>query len=256
MAPHTASTTMNRVPPRSVLLVLGLCTWLLMACAPDPQPLVFGPPAWGDGEVSLYRAVDRRGEVVGGVRYEVRAGGQHVDPDGWTLVREITEAEATEVVTVEMAGRSYIPVYTALERRDDQGSQRVETRIQRTRADLTLTDRLGNVTYQRLDIPSDIRDERTLPLIVRALPLEPGYLARMNSFLPVVGVFERVTVQVRDPEEITVPAGRFQAWKVTLETNDRTTTLWIDVEPPHPTVRIQDGRSRATFELLEFTPGR
>ncbi len=256
MASHPTPISLDRLLARSARPILVLVAWLLAACAPDPQPLVFGPPVWTDGEVSLYRAVDRRGEVVGGVRYQVRAGGLHVDPDGWTLVREVTEAEASEVVTVEMAGPGYIPVYTALERRDDQGSQRVETRIQRTQADLTLTDRQGNVTYQRLDIPSDIRDERTLPLIVRALPLEPGYLARMNSFLPVVGVFERVTVQVRAPEEITVPAGRFQAWKVTLETNDRTTTLWIGVEPPHPTVKIQDGRSRATFELLEFTPGR
>lgn len=236
------------------VVLLGLLLFSA-ACSPEPRPLVFGEPVWGDGEVSVYRAVDRSGNVVGGVRYEIHAGGEHVDADGWTIRREVTDMSAQETAVIEVTGKGYLPVHVTLVRADGNGQEQVETAILKSNADLTLTDRLGNVTYQRINVPSDIRDERTLPVIVRALPLADRYLTRLNSFLPVVGVYERVTVQVKGQEEVTVPAGTFRAWKVVLETNSRSSTLWIGVDPPHPTVKIEDGRSRATFELVDFVPG-
>ena len=101
-----------------------------------------------------------------------------------------------------------------------------------------------------------MRDERSLLHILRTLPLAEGYVTRINSFLPVVGKQERVTVSVTGQAEVTVPAGTFPAWEVRLESPDkRITTAWVGQEAPYPVVKFIDGRSKATYELVEFVPG-
>ena len=119
--------------------------------------------------------------------------------------------------------------------------------------DIALTNRQGATVYQRVQVPSDIRDERTLLLIMRALPLAQGYATRINSFLPIAGQMERVALQVRRKENkvfaFTVPAGSFDTWVVELKANDRTTRAWVAQAAPFPVVKFIDGRSQATFEL-------
>ena len=98
------------------------------------------------------------------------------------------------------------PVYSHLVRTDVNGKQVVEAQFAGAQVDIALTSRQGATVYERVQAPSDIRDERTLLLILRALPLAQGYATRINSFLPVVGKMERVAVQVRRTETVTTPA--------------------------------------------------
>ncbi len=234
------------------LSVALLALLLLAGCSPQVQPLVFGEPVWQDGETSAYRVTNVEGRVVGEATVSLHAGGEHAGGDAWTLRRAVQDVAVYEEVVVEFRSQGYTPVYTDLVRRDGAGSQRVEATIDRAQVNIALTNRLGNTVYERVSAPSDIRDERTLLTLVRTLPLAPGYAVRLNSFLPVVGQTERVTVVVDKAETITVPAGTFAAWKVELRTPDRTTTAWIAQDPPHPVVKFIDGRSKATFDLVAF----
>ena len=232
-----------------------LSALLLSACSARPQPLIFGEPVWADGETSAYRVTNREDRIVGAATFRVQAGGQHLQDGGWTLIREITDAGQIEQATIEMQPLDYRPVYSNLVRSGGGGRQVVEARIAGSQVDITLTNRQGATVYERVQTPSDIRDERTLLLILRALPLAPGYATRINSFLPVVGQMERVSVQVRRTEAVSVPAGQFDTWVVELKSNERTTKAWVAQTAPFPVVKFIDGRSRATFEMTEYGSG-
>ena len=230
----------------SLLLTLS---FLASCSAAKPQPLIFGEPVWADGETSVYRVTNREDRIVGTAAFQVNRREQD---DGWTLMREINDAGVSERATIEMQPIGYRPVYSHLVRTFGGGKQVVETQFEGAQVDIALTNRQGATVYQRVQVPSDIRDERTLLLIIRALPLAQGYATRINSFLPIAGQMERVALQVRRKENVTVPAGSFDTWVVELKANDRTTRAWVVQAAPFPVVKFVDGRSQATFELIGF----
>lgn len=235
----------------AVVLVMGFG---MAGCGAEPQPLVFGAPVWRNGENSSYQVTDRTGKLAGTAIVSVIVGNEE-NPGGWTLRREINAGGGFEVATVLMSGKGYIPVKSSLIRTDTTGSQMVEATIARGQVDITLTSYQGATTYQRVSVPSDIRDERTLLTIARSLPLAEKYITSLNSFLPVVGIMERVTVEVRKRERVTVPAGEYDTWLVEFRTTDRTTQAWIAVDAPYPVVKLIDARSKGLFELTKFVAG-
>lgn len=238
-----------------------LCRWpwgtallltLLAACgAPAPQPLIFGAAPWSDGEASVYRVTDVNGAYAGTARYDLT----RLDEATWNLRRETSAQGTQEIVVVDMSVGEYRPSLATMVRIDSRGTEQVRTTYSGSEANLELTSKQNITTYQRVSIPSDARDQRSLVMLVRALPLAADYATRLNSFLPIVPVLDRVTLSVRGQEEVQVPAGTFEAWKVRLDTGDSETLLWVGVDAPHPVVKYVDGRNRGTYELLEFHPG-
>ncbi len=234
----------------TLLFTLSFFLISLTACsAAQPQPLIFGEPVWADGETSAYRVTNREGRIVGTATFQV---GKLPQDGGWTLTREINDAGVTELAAIEMQPVGYRPVHSYLVRTFGGVKEVVEAEIEGALVDISLTNRRGATVYQRVQVTSDIRDERTLLLIMRALPLAQGYATRINSFLPVAGKMERVALQVRRSESVTVPAGPFDTWVVELKSNDRTTKAWVARRFPFPVVKFIDGRSQATFELTGF----
>lgn len=249
VAPTTTPFAFAKVFSLSSLLFTLFSLFILSSCSAQPQPLVFGEPVWADGETSAYRVTNRDGRIVGTAAFQV---GRREPDGGWTLTREILDAGVSERAMIEMQPVGYRPVYSHLLRTSGGANQEVETQFEGARVDIALTNRQGATVYQRVQVPSDIRDERTLLLIMRALPLAQGYATRINSFLPVAGQMERVALQVRRSENITVPAGPFDTWVVELKSNERTTKVWVAQAAPFPVVKFIDGRSQATFELTGF----
>ena len=140
-------------------------------------------------------------------------------------------------------------------RQEGDRQERVATSYDHGVADLELTNKQDVTTYQRVNIPSDARDQRTLLMLVRVLPLAQGYVTRLNTFLPVMPLLDRVTVTVTGDERVNTPAGSYDAWRLELDTGDSTTQAWIGVEAPYPLIKYVDGRNGGTFELAEYWPG-
>ena len=122
--------------------------------------------------------------------------------------------EGLEIVTVTAAGPGFRPEQAVLVRQEGDRQERVATSYDHGVADLELTNKQDVTTYQRVNIPSDARDQRTLLMLVHALPLAQGYVTRLNTFLPVMPLLDRVTVTVTGDGRVNTPAGSYDAWRL------------------------------------------
>lgn len=231
----------------ALLVVLGV-----VGCgSPEPQPLIFNAAPWQSGESSEYRLTDINGAYAGTARYDWIALGT----DGWSLRREINAQGVQEIVAVDVRAPDYRPIQATVVRMDANGTEQVRAAYAGADVNLELTTKQNITTFERMRIPSDARDQATLAMLVRALPLAERYATRLNVFLPVVGQLDRVTVSVLQREQVTTPAGTFETWAVHLETPTSETDVWIGAQAPFPLVKFIDSRNGGTFELSSFTPG-
>jgi|FLYL01.1.fsa_nt_gi uncharacterized protein YkuJ len=109
-------------------------------------------------------------------------------------------------------------------------------------------------------------DERALPLSLeglahyydnesslflwRTVRFEEGYEASYNSVQPNVRSTAVVTLEVVGREEVTVPAGTFDTWRIELRFGDREQTAWYADTPTRPL--IQYDNSREIFQLTSL----
>lgn len=219
---------------------------------PEFQPLRFEPVPWQDGERSEYHITDRDGRFAGTARIETISGRDGAGNKLWNLRRDITAQGDHEIVDVLLNAQTLRPQSSLLVRTDRQGQQRVMTTYQSGQADIELTTLREITTHERMHVPSDVRDRRTLVLLARTLPLEQGYASRLNSFLPVAGLLDRAELEVVKQENIVVDAGSFEAWRIQLNLQNSQIVVWVAIEPPHQLLKFTDSRNEATFELVSY----
>ena len=226
---------------------------LVAACGtPEIQPLVLDPIPWSDGEQSIYAVTDIDGNFAGTTTITLQAGAATIDDDAWTLRREVATQGDQEVVVVEMAAHGLRPSLSTLVRLLGTARQQVKATYERGQVDMELTTASDVTTYERRNIPSDSRDQRSLMILARALPLTQGYATQVNSYLPVADLLERVTVVVEQQETVDVPAGRYECWRIALRVEDSESHAWIAVNAPHELVKFVDDRNGGTFELRDY----
>lgn len=196
-----------------------LATLLLIGCSrAAPVGLVFDPAPWQDGEQHIFRITDVDGKYAGTMRFGMTAGTNDQGLPLWSITRSTQAQGDQEELTVKVLAAGFRPQASLLERTNAAGRETVDAQYNGPAVDMVLTTRADVATTQRIDVPSDVRESGTLPMIVRALPLARTYATRLNAFLPVAGLLDRVTVSVVDEERITTPVGVFDAWVVTLDT--------------------------------------
>jgi hypothetical protein len=225
---------------------------LLAACGQAaPQPLLFGPAPWPDGEQSIYTLTNAGGQQVGSAVYTLTSAPGKEGEDAWRLVRSITALGSTETMTLTMDAAGFRPQASQLERVSAGGRETVDALYSGGQVDLTLNTRQNIMTMQREQVPSDARETVALPMLLRALPLANSYATQISVFLPVAAQLERITARVIGEEMVQTPAGSFAAWVVELDAGDAESKAWIAQEAPHVLVRYIDGRNDATLELTQ-----
>lgn len=238
--------TIYKLLPTFLLLVFVACS------SPEIQPLILNPLPWADGEQSVYVVTDVNGDYAGTATFTLTAGAATVAGEAWTLRREVTTQGDQEVVIIEMAAKGLRPRLSTLVRILGTGRQQVKATYESGQVDMELTTARDITTYERRNIPSDARDQRSLLVLARALPLAEGYATELNSYLPVADLFERVTIVVEGIERIEVPAGEYMSWHLFMRTNDSEVEAWLAVDAPYPLIKFIDGRSGGIFELRDY----
>ncbi len=236
------------------LMVIVLLAVFLAGCGQStPVGLVFNPAPWQDGEEHIFRITDVDGKFAGTMRYAMTAGTNDQGQPMWSITRSTTAQGDQEELTVKVLATGFRPQSSFLERRSAAGRETVDAQYKGPAVDMVLTTRADIATTHRIEAPSDVRESGTLPMITRALPLTRNYATRLNAFLPVVGLLDRVTVRVVGDERLTTPLGAVDAWVVTLDTGNSISRLWIGKDAPHVLLKYIDGRNRATYELERAT---
>jgi hypothetical protein len=239
--------------PTAMLLIVGV----LAGCSqPTPVGLVFDPAPWQDGEEHVFRITDVEGNFAGTMRYTMTAGVNDQEQPMWSIARSTQAQGDQEELTVKVLDAGFRPQASFLERSNATGRETVDAQYNGPAVDMVLTTRDDVATTQRIEVPSDVRESGTLPMIARALPLARNYATRLNAFLPIAGLLDRVTVRVVGEEQITTPVGAFDAWVVTLDTGNSISRLWVAKEANHPVLKYIDGRNRATYELESYVAGQ
>lgn len=246
------------VPTRRVgtsILILGM---VLAACGqPAIVPLRVQAVPWANGERSTYQITDINNSPAGTATIEFTIGATQIPEEAWTMRREVAAQGSQEVVTVEMTASGLRPAISLLTRQSgDNRREQVKSTYNQGQVDLELTTAQDITTYERINVPSDVRDQRTLLALVRALPLANGYATQINSFLPVADLLERTTIQVTDEEEVQTPAGAYTTWRIALITPDSESQAWVSTSAPYILVKFVDGRTGGTYELSDYQIGQ
>jgi hypothetical protein len=232
---------------------VGVLLLLVTGCSqPEIQPLQFNVAPWQPDESSVYQLTDLNGNYAGTARFDLTS----VADGAWNLRREINAQGVQEIVAVNMGAEGFRPLQSTLVRIARDGTEVVNAQYSGSQANLELTTKLNVTTVQRVSIPSDAREQATLVMLLRALPLAQGYAVRLNVFLPVVGILDRVTVEVMSQEQVIALAGTYDTWYVRMQTANSETEAWVSTQAPYPVVKFIDSRNGGTFELSEFQAGQ
>ena len=213
-------------------------------CAPE-APLRFEVP-WADGEESHYDVLDARGVPLGAITWSLTRAG-----DGWTLAETSTASGKPERGDVTL-DRALSPLRSTRER----GTERFEATygpsaviVRRTRP---------GAAPEVKDIPRPERalDDDSVMLAQRALPLTTDYVTRYRTVMPRRTAALPVEIRVTGSERVTVPAGTFDTWHVTMTAGASTNEVWYTRATPHLFVRYRNGQVGSSIVLRAYRPTR
>jgi hypothetical protein len=232
-------------------LALGALA-LAAACAYadqiETQDVVSVVP-WPDQERAEYRILDRKTEE------QTLEGALFVERDGdrYTLNLSFSGEPGTDESTVVVDATTLKPISVRREQHADE-VRIVDGEYDATEGVLQITDRSGgDERAVPLRLKDHYYDNESSLFIWRTLPFADEYVASYYTVLASQNTQLVVTLHARGKEEVTVPAGTFQCWKLEVETDNRLQVVWIADTPERPVVRYDN--SRQIFELTSYEPG-
>ena len=110
----------------------------------------------------------------------------------------------------------------------------------------------GTPTTTNVDttLSEGIAEMSTLQALLPALPLVPGTTLTYSAFDASDGGITTVTIRVSEPEEVTVPAGTFSAYRVDLTGGEVSIAIHVSVDTPRKMIRMALPQPPLTFELV------
>ena len=115
--------------------------------------------------------------------------------------------------------------------------------------EITEIDAGGAETLLPLRLKEHYYDNESSIFLWRTITFEEGYEARYNSVLANFRAINAVTISVVGKEEITVPAGTFQTWRVEIRSGGRDQVAWFADTPDHILVQY-DNPLGQQFQLV------
>ncbi len=233
---------------RLILLIPTLLATLLLAVAcavrepVETQDIVSTIP-WPDQEQAQYVLLQDGEEVGRGTlsvtrqdgRFELqlRFEGQGDRDEAVVLVDASTLKPVSVRREVTAQERTTIGEY------DDQ--ERIVT--------ITEIDEEGDERDVPLRLEENYYDNESSLFLWRTIAFEEGYEANYHTVLANQRRQALVTVRVTGKEEVTVPAGTFQAWRVELRSQGRNQVAWFADTAERPLVQYDN--SISLFQLVE-----
>ena len=242
--------------------VLALVALLLGGCAVGTSTVatsdVFAAAPWRVGERHEYRLRNSAGDEIGrGVLSTKQQGDRLVLEQAYTEARADGAPPITDAITLQVDAKTLRPVEGAREtaRRDDTGKPVVTRTSWAYRAGERETlrakvERPGASTSEReLAVRAHAYDNEAALWLWRGIAFAEGYDQAYVSVNPLDTTQQTVSLRVPQREQVEVPAGKFEAWRILLRTGRAVRTAWINTAPPHQIIRWDNGD--LIFELVK-----
>ncbi len=235
--------------PLAVLLTLMAIGIGIMAYTEgDPRRVIRLDPPWQPGEISRLQARDRGGRPLLTWELDVESQGSQT-----VLVSNRDAAGFHERAAVTVDPRTLIPARTEFDRESVEG--RVKYTAEYGSEDVTIKADLPRGHEEAaIRLPErPFYDAEQLAMVIRALPLYGNFRCTLRSVVTRAGAQDSVILRVRGKESVSVPAGRFEAWKVDIIGSDQ--CAWIAVAHPHQLVKYEERKTSILSELTEYIEG-
>ncbi len=158
------------------------------------------------------------------------------DQDVWRIISEQSSPMGAAADTFDVDLNTLVPVYRGIK----QGGTTVAVNFSNDAINGTITTPGGEMPVSsQLEAPVYGTDT-ALDMVVGALPLAPGYRTTLRTFDILSQSTKIMVLEVMGIEEVTVPAGTFETFKVELRNMDGEPgggTVYISTKPNHHKVR-------------------
>lgn len=233
-----------------MLALAAACFEQRMSCAQEEQDIVEAVP-WSDDERAEYVLLDRfsREECGTGTLTAERQG------DQFELTLRFESDTNRDTSSIIVDDESLQPLSVRRERIIEGETEAVEGEYDREEQVIRVVEFVdgGPQTVSRKLEESVYYDNESSPFIWRAIRFEEGYEATYNTVLVNQrGLTREVTLLVVGKEEVTVPAGTFDAWRVDISTEYVDQRAFFTDTPDHRMI-LYDNSSQL-FELTSFEP--
>lgn len=214
-----------------LLVFAASCLDTQSACAQEDTDIVTSIP-WADQESADYLLLDPNGgEVCGEGTLAIERIG-----DQYELSLRFESEGNTDVTTVLVDAETLQPASVRRVRLIDGDSEIVEAEYDDVEKVIRIVELIGD---DRREIPRRLDEERyfdneTSLFLWRTIRFEEGYETSYETVLANQGGSQRtVRLRVDSIEQITVPAGTFDAWRVEIVAGDVNQIAWFTQTPEH-----------------------
>lgn len=203
---------------------------------------VVGSIPWGDHEEAHYRLVDSDGSEAGsGILRIDREDGR------FRLSQTYTDDSNSDESDVLVEADTLKPLSVRREIRRDGDTEEVEAEYGPTEVKIRSGDR-----QSFLSLPEHFYDNESALFVWRTIAFREGLVLRHHTILTNRRDSAVVTLEVAGREQVEVPAGTFQAWRLEIRSGSIRQAAWYaDDERRH---LLKYDNSRQVF-LLEEMPG-
>ena len=212
---------------------------LLAGCGQSGgEGLGLGGAPWQDGATARYQWLDGSGSEIGTSEIAcVREG------DAWVITQsdQITGFDQAFEVRVSAATLAPLGEHKRIQSADTEAE--ITTRYEGGKLEIEATVN-GEARSASVDVPAHVLDNDQLLMTLRALPFAEGYRGEVVVVVAQNALKVPMEITIQGQEQIEVPAGTFQTWRVELLAAQTKQTAWYQVDAPHMLVLYDNGTTR------------
>jgi hypothetical protein len=208
------------------------------APAATPTSLGFGPAPWQTESASSYEWLDANGTQIGTSEYSLS-----LNQGAWAIDEQDLISGVEQSIQMRISAQTLAPLSEQKTIKTANNTVQLETEY--AKGKLTISANVdGNSRSASLDVPANAIDNDQLLMTLRALPFAEGYSVQYVVVVAQNALKVDTTFTVQATETVTVPAGRFESWRVEIRAGQTQQTAWYQVAAPHMLVQYDNGNTR------------
>jgi hypothetical protein len=232
---------------RITLVVIILSVLVLAACAKapatqapgstsTPKGIGFAVAPWKDGEVASYDWQDKKGNKVGTSELSYQKDG-----NAWVLSAvDAFPGQVDQTAKVRVDAGTLAPLGEEKTIKASGTDATINTTYQNGKLDIKAKAN-GKDQAATVDVPANAIDNDQLLATLRALPFAANYELKTVIVNGANATKVNATLRVLSQEEVTVPAGKINAWKVEMDFGQTKQSAWYAADAAHALVQYDNG---------------